>query len=295
MVRLLKQLLSDEKGQALPIVLSLLAIGGLTIAASLSYCTTALKGSQIVREDMNGVYAAGAGVEHALWSVKNTILPLTELPGNINRMGVNIKTEVKKENYTLYLGTLVETGKFCNYLDVDGVMAWDEGRQAYEYTITVEITPPWQGEGGNPKVFLDEVGARLPPGYGYTTGPGKMPGPLDTSDPDLPVPPGGARQVQWLWSGGGRPMLWDSPQEDQRVMEVTQAFYLAGQGSTEGEYAWVVASGDIGTVSEVTGKIYKITATAKRPEDGRRTAEIVADVVLESSGKIHILSWRITS
>ena len=52
MVRLLKQLLSSEKGQALAIVLGLLAIGGLTIAVSLNYATTSLKGSGIVEENM---------------------------------------------------------------------------------------------------------------------------------------------------------------------------------------------------------------------------------------------------
>ena len=75
MVRLLQQFLSGEKGQALPIVLGLLAIGGLTIAMSLNYATTSLNGARILGENMNGVYAADAGVEDALWCLENGASP----------------------------------------------------------------------------------------------------------------------------------------------------------------------------------------------------------------------------
>ena len=50
MVILLKQFLSGQKGQALAIVLCLLAIGGLTITVSVNYASTNLKGSRIIEE-----------------------------------------------------------------------------------------------------------------------------------------------------------------------------------------------------------------------------------------------------
>ena len=63
MIRIFKQLLDSQKGQALPIVLCMLAIGGLTIAGSLSYATTNVNGSRITVEGLQGTYAAEAGIE----------------------------------------------------------------------------------------------------------------------------------------------------------------------------------------------------------------------------------------
>ncbi len=88
-----KRLLGDEKGQALAIVLGLLAIGGLTIAVSVNYATTSLIGSRIVGEDMRGVYAATAGMEHAFWSLREGGLAANATPENINQMAVSIEAE----------------------------------------------------------------------------------------------------------------------------------------------------------------------------------------------------------
>src|SRR3989338_5954708 len=103
----LKRCLNNQKGQALTIVLCILAIGSLTIAASLNYSTTALKGSRIIQQNLDGIYAAGAGIEHTIWSLNNGVTPLTQLAEPINQMTVNITT-VSSGNYTLYLGELVD-------------------------------------------------------------------------------------------------------------------------------------------------------------------------------------------
>ncbi|GAG85332.1 unnamed protein product [marine sediment metagenome] len=72
----------------------------------------------------------------------------------------------------------------------------------------------------------------------------------------------------------------------------TQTFYIAGEGSQEGHYAWVVANrDDVGAVGEITGASYKITATATRPGDGRTTAKIVAEVMIAET--TYIVSWQI--
>ena len=93
MVRLLKQMISSEKGQVLPLVLALLVFGGLVIAPSLSYAATSLNSSRMLEERMNGVYAADAGVEDALWCLRNGISPSEQLSENINQMQVAIQTE----------------------------------------------------------------------------------------------------------------------------------------------------------------------------------------------------------
>ena len=281
MVRLLKQFLSSEKGQALPIVLALLAIGGLTIAPSLSYATTSLNGSRILEEDMKGVYAAGAGVEHALWSLGKGISPSQQLPENINQMAVTIQTE-ERGTYTLYLGELIQPGVHFDFLDVDGDMMWDGEAEAYKYIITVSL----QQES---TMHLKEVGARIPAGYSYQSGSAaSFTENLSTDEPEEILDTRGVYMLNWEL---GIPQ----PSVSQENPVQTQTFYITITGTTseeEGDYAWVVANRtDVGAVGEIAGTSYKITATATRPEHGRTTAKIVADVMIGET--TYITSWQI--
>ena len=282
MVRLLQQMISTEKGQALPLVLALLVFGGLVITPSLAYATTSLKSSRILEEGVNGAYAADAGVEDALWCLENSISPPQQLLENINQMQVTIQTE-EKGTYTLYLGELIQPGEHSDYLDVDGEMIWEEEAEAYKYTITVI----WRPESGIPVIHLKEVGARLPVGYSYQ--PGSAAGFVDnlsTDEPDETVDAVGAYLLNWEF---GLP----EPSVSEGDPVQTQTFYVTGEGSQAGDYVWVVASrDDIGAIGEITGTSYRITATATRPEDGRTTAKIAADVMLGEA--IYILSWQVS-
>lgn len=282
MVRLLQQVISNERGQALPIVLALLILGGLTIAPSLGYITTSLKGSQILDEGVRGAYAADAGVEDALWSLINGQAPPTQLSDNVNQMDVTIQTENKGE-YTLYLGELIEPGEHVNYLDVEGEMVWDEGANAYNYTITIS----WLADPGEPPIKLWEIGARIPVGYSYEPGSAaNFPSNLSTDEPDESLDEQGAYMLNWELSS---PL----PEISESNPVLTQTFYITGEGSQEGHYAWVVASrSDVGEVGEVAGTYYQITATATHPEDGETTAQIVANII-DELGTIYILSWQI--
>jgi len=67
MIKLLKQLIGSEKGQALPVVLALLVLGGLIIPPSLDYTATSLKTGRLHKEKMAGFYSADAGLEHGMW------------------------------------------------------------------------------------------------------------------------------------------------------------------------------------------------------------------------------------
>jgi len=283
MATILKRFLSSEKGQTLPIVLVLLAIGGLTIAPSLSYATTSLNSSRILEENMKGVYAADAGVEDALWSLGSGMSPPAQLTENINQMEVTIQTE-EKGTYTLYLGELIEPGVHFDYLDIDGDIVWDENAEAYKYVITFT----WQPNPGVPVVHLEEVGARLPIGYSYQSGSAAIFAEnLSTGEPNETVDTLGAYLLNWEL---GSP--YPGVSEDEPVK--TQTFYITGTGSLEGDYAWIVASRtDVGAVGEIAGVSYRITATARRPEDGRTTAKIVADVMI---GEVttYIVSWQIS-
>jgi len=281
MVRLLRQMISSEKGQILPLVLALLVFGGLVIAPSLSYAATSLNSSRMLEERMNGVYAADAGVEDALWCLRNGISPSEQLSENINQMQVAIQTE-EKGTYTLYFGELIQPGEHNDYLDVDREMIWDEEAEAYKYTITVI----WQPESGVPVIHLKGIGARLPIGYSYQSGSAAgFVDNLSADEPDETVDSVGAYLLDWEF---GTP----EPSVSQSNPVQTQTFYITGEGSQEGDYVWVVASrDDIGAIGEITGTSYGITATATRPGDGKTTAKIVADVMIAET--TYILSWQI--
>jgi hypothetical protein len=59
----------DEKGQALLIVLAIVAFAGLVITPFLSHAGTNLLGSRQYGEAMTQQYSADAGVEHAIWNL----------------------------------------------------------------------------------------------------------------------------------------------------------------------------------------------------------------------------------
>ena len=284
MVRLLKQMVSSEKGQALPIVLALLVLGGLTIASGLGYTATSLKSSRLLEENVRGIYAADAGMEYALWSLANDMLPGTDLPDRINQTAVFIQTE-DKGTYTLYFGELIQPGEHSDYLEVDGEIVWDEEAEAYKYTVTVT----WQPDSGTPVIHLEEIGARLPLDYSYQPGSAaSFDENLSMDEPDETLDALGTYLLNWEF-GSPRP----SVSENETVQ--TQIFYITGEGSLEGNYAWTVATReDIGAAGEITGISYKITTTAKRPENGETTAKIVADVMIEE-GTAHILAWQISN
>ena len=284
MVRILKQMVSSEKGQALPIVLGLLVLGGLTIASGLGYTATSLKSSRLLEENVRGIYAADAGMEDALWSLVNGWLPGMYLPELINQMAVFTQTE-EKGTYTLYLGELIEPGEHSDYLEVDGEIVWDEEAEAYKYTVTVT----WQPDSGTPVIHLEEIGARLPLDYSYQPGSAaSFEENLSTDEPDETLDALGTYLLNWEL---GPP----SPSVSENETVQTQIFYITGEGSQNGNYAWAVANrDDIGAAGEITGTSYKITTTAKRPENGETTAKIVADVMIEE-GTAHILAWQISN
>lgn len=283
MKRFFRHLISRQEGQVLPIVLGVLAIGGLTIAMSLNYATTNLKGTRILRENIDGIYAASAGVEHALWSLGQGLPTANSTPADINGMPVSINT-VATGNYTLYFGELIEPDGHNDYLDVDGVIAWDADAGAYKYTITVT----WQALSGESPIKLTEIGARLPAGYGYQAGSAaNFAENLSTDEPDEIIEEGGAYLVNWVFG----PPLPDISEIDPVA---TQSFYISGSGDLENYYAWVVASRtDIGAVGEIAGELSRITARAISPEDGRTTATVVANVII-GNGTTFIVSWQIS-
>ena len=280
MLRFLKKLKSGEKGQALPIVLALLVLGGLTIVPGLNYAATSLNNTRSINKSMDGIYAADAGVEHALWYLGDNLTPPTQLGENINQMEVAIQTE-DKGVYTIVFGELVEAEGHSDYLGVDGTIE-SVGGDTYKYTITVT----WQPGAGMPTIHLTDVGAGLPLDYTYqTNSAASFPSNLSTAEPDEAQDTFGAWMLNWELGPPYPTVTETDPVE-------TQVFYITGTGDLEGNYVWVVANrNDIGQVGEITGNLYIVTATATK--DSETTARIVADIMMDSGTPI-IISWQIS-
>ncbi len=75
---------NNEKGQALVIVLALVAFGGVVIAPFLGQAGDSLIGSRIYGEAISQQYSGDAGVEHAIWG-----LTYGDLVKRINDSGDN--------------------------------------------------------------------------------------------------------------------------------------------------------------------------------------------------------------
>jgi len=293
MKRRLIKAIKSESGQALPIVLVLLLLGGLLIAPSLSYASTSLNVGQIVEKNVKGLYAADAGVEDALWRLENALPPSSYpdiylLPENVNQMPVSTQTDIIG-TYTLYLGELVEvTVPHYDWVTVEGEMVWDELAEAYKYTITVT----WQPGSGEPTIKLEEVGVRLPLGYSYVLDSAFIFSAtnLSPNNPDDDTLDGaGAHMLGWVFPP-------PRPEISYLNQTATQTFYVTGEGSQAGDYTWVVGQPDsIGVVGELIGGLYRITATATRPGDGEIT--VMADAMVYETGgeitEITILLWQI--
>ncbi|MBI2831012.1 MAG: hypothetical protein HYX79_02005 [Chloroflexi bacterium] len=282
-MRKLKKLIYDEKGQALPIVLALLMLGGLVITPTLDFAATSLKSGRAIKTNVNGVYAAEAGVEYVLWYLKNSLSPPASLPETTNGMSVAIQT-IDNGIFTIAADQLIEMQGHTAYLAVDGTMAWDAGVQKFRYTITTN----WQPGSGTPTIHLTEVGATLPLDYSYSSASAAMfASNLSGSEPNITTDARGAYILTWMLST-------PYPEVSQSNPVRTQTFYITGTGPAEGDYAWVgINRQDIDFIGEITGTLYLITATATNPENGKTTAIVKADALLADSA-MYIIYWQIT-
>lgn len=112
-MKLLKRMLKKETGQALPMALIMLVLGGLLVVPMLSFMTTSLNANRTVDIKTMAIYAADAGIEDALWKLGQgeelfkdaDSYPLKDKDGNdiiLNGMTVTIdKIALEDTLYTI--------------------------------------------------------------------------------------------------------------------------------------------------------------------------------------------------
>lgn len=278
-MNLRRRLIRNQKGLALPLVLILLAIGGLIVVPSLNYASTSLKATSQIQTKAQGIYAADAGIEYTIWELQNAVTPAEALPENINDFHVGIDV-VDYGLYTLYMGNFVETSGHFSYLKVYGTLTRIDS-DTYQYTITAERN------GVPPTIFLDQIGARLPDGYVYEADSAKhFSGNLSTKEPRITE-----TASDYLVNWGDPTRIHEKIDSSNPV--VTQSFYITGTADLDGQYTWVVAQPDsIDVVGEISGGLYTINSTATRPSDGATVARIESNVLVMADGA-QIISWQI--
>jgi hypothetical protein len=67
----MKRLVRNEKGQALVLTLLLLLIGSLIVAPTLALMGTGIRSGRVYEQKNDEIYAADAGVEDAMWRIRN--------------------------------------------------------------------------------------------------------------------------------------------------------------------------------------------------------------------------------
>lgn len=280
MRRLLRQLVRNESGYILPLVLVIVAVGGLTLVPILDFAATSLRGSRTVEKGVSAMFAADAGVEYVLWCLDNGISPPAQLPETINGMDVSLVV-VDRGEFTLYFGELIQASSHSNHLGISSNITWDESASAYKYTITVT----WQADAGTPVIHLEEVGGMIPDGFGYDVNSAAgFAGNLSGGEPDQTAAAGGGWLLNWELSP-------PYPEVSEADPVETQTFYLTGAGDPDDGYAWVVASReDIGATGEISGNLYDVTVTASR-SGGGEVAAIVDVGIVSQAGSIDIVSW----
>ena len=121
MEKLWHKLVKEEKGQSLLAVMIVLAVGAVTITASLGYAFASLNLGHVTEKQVERFYAANAGIEYAVWRVEKED---PDLDGNLDSIIVNWTTEDKKVN------------------DCTVEIKFDFDFGSSEYTITATATDP---------------------------------------------------------------------------------------------------------------------------------------------------------
>ena len=138
-----------------------MALGTMLITSTLSYMVSGIKSVTINERLTQELYAADAGVEWAMWCIKNDISCNSSI--TVNGLEVNITVGALIE---LPYGPVITGGGE----HVDWMVVYSEVIDNEDDTFTYIIHIINQAESGEPPIKLDQIGAGLPDGFTYING-----------------------------------------------------------------------------------------------------------------------------
>jgi hypothetical protein len=269
-----RNIIRNQSGQALLIVLAMMTLGCLMIVPSLNFAATNIKAANMFEEKMKGLYTAEAGIEDALWLVKNS--PPASLPysydlNDINNMSASVVIEAVSSIAGVEIGA---TGVHGGWLKVTQSTQWSEG----VYTYTLQMTN--NGEGN---MRIEQILVDFQPDLEYVLG--STVSNITTSDPSVIGTP-----------DSGITLFWDIP----------SPYYIIGKNQTEyfsfqlnglempelESHAMIKATReDVGVVWDSDSLPYAITSQAKNASD-----EVIASIkvgVWKYHEGLDITCWQI--
>lgn len=285
----LSGVIREEAGLVLPAVLAMMALGSLMIVPMLKFVSTSLNAGETVQKKVEGLYAADAGIEDALWKLKNekpSDFPYSyDLPANLNEMSVSILIEIPD---TLF-DQPVEPGGHVDWMEVTKSVSYNSELGIYFYTMSLtNKTIPASD------IKLEMILIDLPPDLEYEVG--STGGDFTSDDPDVNGDPITGITLVWEFSAP-YPTLEPGPDhENGQYNTEVLTFQLSGPPDVEGVegHGFIRARRqDVGEVwdSESTYP-YSITAQAKDADEAV-VATIEAGVWQGSNGEIFITYWEI--
>lgn len=137
-MRLLKKILRNEKGFILPTALVLLVLGGLLLVPSVYLLQTSLKAGNAVDMNTKALYAADAGVEHAVWRlIYDTSLTLPPPPPQDSPVQWPLPdTTINDASVIITL-----TNKGSNLYKIESVATWPDGHKTTIVDCYVKYSP----------------------------------------------------------------------------------------------------------------------------------------------------------
>jgi hypothetical protein len=308
MKKILNRPIRGEKGQALLITLILLLVGGLIIAPLLGYMSTGLKAGQSNENLMQRLYAADAGVEDAIWRIRNDYsLPADvghtvtyPITGGVNNKSVTV-TIIKEDDFESFVEDLLKAAidwKSELHFDPpsghDVWMTYSENLTPGTYTLTMTYS---ENASANQK-WLKVVAIWFEGEYDIV---GSASGDM-VDQKGTPVvypaptkwPSGGGTAFIWEWENeSDRPFFEKKPGGDQHSMT-----FNFTPPQVDGLYfPWVISgSADVGTIGATfTLGVYKVTATATDNTTGKQT-EVISYVARMGAvpAPARVLTWEVS-
>ena len=270
----LSEIRRGETGQVLPAVLAMTALGSMLIVPTLDYVSTNLKTGDMIEREIEGLYAAEAGMEDAMWRMIND--PPASYPYSYQLTDINgLTVSVTIAEITTVSGKDVGTsGTHDEFLLVEKTVTYDA--EVYYYTLTMT-------NNGTGNVKIEMILIDFPPGLEYIEG--STGGDLYGGDP-----------VVVGDSSTGITLYWEYIAPYPTITEGSfkiHTFELSGEEGIEDAegHACVRASRqDVGTVWDVESEPYSIVSEAK---DTSETEVTSIQVGLWKGITLDVTCWQV--
>ncbi len=274
MPKWLSNLKKGEEGVTLLVVLVMMTVGSVLIIPTLNFISTSVQTGEVFEEKLEGLYAAEAGVEDALWKMVNdkpSSFPHSYELTDINGMTVSVVIDTVSEIAGQDIGA---GGVHDEFLTITKSAVYSDG--IYDYTLTVT-------NDGVGNVSVEMILIDFPPGLDYV---------WDSTDGDLykdnPLVIGD--------SNTGITLYWEFippyptiPEGATRV-HTFQLSSLTEISGAEGHGSVKATRQDVGTVWDSDSHPFSITAQARDDTD---TVVSTIRTGFWEAGIISVTCWQV--